>query len=229
MAVTISTHRQGAALPRLRVHERLRGAGLCLPGNRPDRETNSLGEQPTSCGITYCGITSCGTHSHSISSMGQSLNIASQHSRGPGFVCVVNLCSYVCAYLGTVATKSQGRRSLCAIYCPRTDDTVWNCVLGLESCVLSRLSNAILGLWPSQPSPGASASDQCKDQTIFQPVPSRRRKIPSSSPSPLCTRARADAALALETGHYHPPSVFHAADATANPYPRCRGRGTQNR
>lgn len=43
-------------------------------------------------------------------------------------------------------------------------------------------------------------------------------KPPGSSPSPVCTRARADAALALETCHYYPPSVFHAADATANPY-----------
>lgn len=91
-----------------------------------------------------------------------------------------------------------------------------------EPCFPSRLSKCNLGPLAEPADPGASASGQSRDQTIFQAVPSRRRKMPSSSPSPLCTRARADAALALETGHYHPPSVFQAADATANPYPRCR-------
>lgn len=49
--------------------------------------------------------------------------------------------------------------------------------------------------------------------------PSEDSKVPRFiALAALHTRARADAALALETGHYHPPSVSHASDATANPY-----------
>lgn len=117
------------------------------------------------------------------------------------------------------STLAGRARRLCAIDCHRTDDTDLNRVLALNLGVPLAASDRPWSkcLRPAQ----TRLSSVCRVAVgRFQ-----GSQVPRFvALAAVCARARADAALALETGHYHPPSVSHASGATANPYLYAEGR-----